>query len=86
VVLARQHVEGQRLADGVLGPIGQLRIAGLPALQPGGQVGLGFLQVAPVVQPTQFLQAVVVGLARQVVQRIAQEVSTPDHFSPFPPE
>ena len=34
----------------------------------------GFLQVAPVVQPAQLRQAVVVGLARQVVERVAQEV------------
>ena len=43
----------QRLADGALGPAGQTRVAGLPAPQPAGQVGLDFLQVAPFVDPAQ---------------------------------
>jgi hypothetical protein len=70
----RQLARRQRPAAGVLGPVGELGVALSPALEPAGQVGLRLLQVAPVVDPEQLLQAGVVGLARQVVQRATQEV------------
>ena len=73
VVLPRQQVERQRLAHGVLGPVGKLGVALLPAPQPGGQVGLSLLQVAPVIDPAQLLQTVVVGLSRQVVQPLRRK-------------
>src|SRR3984885_3862765 len=49
-----------------------LRVASAPFGDPCGKVLTG-LQAA-VVEPAQFLQAVVVGLARQMVQRVAEEV------------
>jgi len=45
VMLARQAIEGQCLADVLLDPVGQARIAPLPALEPGGEVLLGLGEV-----------------------------------------
>ena len=71
---ARQPVKGQRFADVGLDPVDPLRVPGLPFADPRRQVALGLLEVAPVVNPAQFLEAIVVGLARQIVQRVAQEM------------
>ena len=73
VMLARQTVEVERLADIGLDPISELWIAGRPAREPRLQVLLGFFQVAPVVEPAQFLPTIVVRLAGQVVERIAKK-------------
>ena len=75
VVLARQAVEVQRLPDMRFDPVGELGIAGGPACKPRLQVLLGFFEVAPVVEPAQLLAAVVVSLAGQIVERIAEEVN-----------
>ena len=40
----------------------------------GGEVAPHLGDIAPVVDPAQLLQAIVVDLARQVVERVAQEV------------
>ena len=53
VVLARQAVEAQRLADVRFDPSGELRIAGSPAREPRLQILLGLLEVAAVVEPAQ---------------------------------
>ena len=53
VVLARQAVEVQRLADVRFDPIGELRIAGGPAREPRLQILLGLLEGAAVVEPAQ---------------------------------
>src|SRR3546814_13127002 len=45
-----------------------------PAGEPLGEIGAGLGEVAPVVEPAQFLQAVVVGLPWQVIERVPQEV------------
>ena len=74
VVLAWQAVEGQRLLDRLLGSGHQARIARLPLGNPGGQIPPGFLDRAAVVEPAQLLQAVIIGLARQVIEGIAEEV------------
>ena len=74
VVSSRQPVERQRLADAPLDPVDQLRVLALPFADPGRQIPLGLLEVPPVVDPAQLLQTVVVRLARQVVQGVAQEV------------
>jgi hypothetical protein len=61
VVLQPRLVDAQRSDH-------QLRILPLPLGEPGGQVPVGLLQVAPVVDPAQFLQAVLVGVAGQVIE------------------
>ena len=78
--LARQPVEAQRLAAVLLDPVGQLGMLLRPALEPGREVALGLGQVAPIIEPAQLDQAVVVGLARQMVARVPHEM----HVSPLP--
>ena len=75
VVLARQHVERPGLGDVVLGPVGELGVARLPALEPGCQIRLRLLDVTACIDPAQLLQAIVISLARQIVQGVAQEVN-----------
>ena len=74
VVFPRQPVEGTGVLDVVLDPVAELGVLALPILDPGRQVPPGFLQVPAAVEPAQFRQVVVVSLARQVVERVAQEV------------
>ena len=74
MVLARQPVEGERLLDGLLDPSDELGIAGAPFGDPCGEVLAGLFDRAAVVEPAQFLQAVVVGLAGQMIEGVAQEV------------
>jgi hypothetical protein len=73
-MLARQAIEGQRLLDRLLGPGDQARVAPLPFGNPGGQIAPRLLDRAAVVEPAQLLQAVIIGLARQVIEGIAEEV------------
>lgn len=73
VVRPWQAVEAERLADIPLDPIDELRIFALPLGDPGRQIPVGLLQVAPVVDPAQFLQTVVVRLPGQVVEGIPEE-------------
>ena len=75
VMLTRQPVEGQGGADLVLDPVGELRILLVPALDPGGEIALRLGEIPAVIEPAQLLQAVVVGLVRQVIQGISQEVN-----------
>src|SRR3546814_2681266 len=51
-----------------------LGIFGAPSGEPLGEIGAGLGEVAPVVEPAQFLQAVVVGLPWQVIERVPREV------------
>ena len=74
MVLARELVESQGLLDGFLDPSDQLRIASSPFGDPCGEVLVGLLDRAAVVEPAQFLQAVVVGLSGQMVEGVAKEV------------
>src|SRR5450631_2634285 len=74
MVLARQPVEGEGLLDGFLDPADELRIAGSPFGDPCGEVLVSLLDRTTVIEPAQFLQAVVVGLARQVIEGVAEEV------------
>ncbi len=74
VVRQQQPVEGEGLLDVLLDPVRQRAVAALPALQPGGQVPARLGLVEAMVQPAQLLQAVVVPLARHVIQRVAQEM------------
>jgi hypothetical protein len=64
VLLARQAVEAQRLLDVIFDPRAELGISRLQLGQPGGEIALGLGEVAPVVQPTERAQSVVVDLAR----------------------
>jgi hypothetical protein len=74
MVLAGQPVEGEGVLDGFLDPIDELWVAGRPFDDPRGEIAAGLLNISPVVEPAQLLQAVVVGLARQMVQGVAEEV------------
>ena len=74
MVLERQAIEGQRLFDILLDPGDELWVAGAPFGDPGGEVAAGLVDRAPVVEPAQLLQAVVIGLAWQVVEGVAEEV------------
>lgn len=73
VMLAWQE-EGQGLFDCLLDPAGQARIACRPLGEPGREIGLGFVEVAPVVEPPQFLKAVVAMLSGQRIEGVAQKV------------
>src|SRR5579884_449342 len=74
IKLELTQVIGQRLLDVVLDPVAQPWVLGLPLRQPGGDVAPHLGNVAPVVEPAQLLQAIVVHLARHVVERVAQEM------------
>jgi hypothetical protein len=74
VMLRRQPVEGHRVFDMLLDPAAQLRVGGLPLGEPSREVPPGLGEVAPVVQPAQLAQAIVVHLARHVVQGLPKEV------------
>src|SRR5208282_1622598 len=74
MVLARQAIEGEGFFDRFLDPVDELLIAVAPFGDPGGKVAAGLLDISPIIKPAQFLQAVVVGLAWEVVQSVAEEV------------
>lgn len=65
-----QPVVGRGLLDIGLDPVDQLGVFALPLGQPAGQVLAHLGQLAPVVEPPEFPQAVVVDLARYVVERV----------------
>ena len=70
VMALRQAVKGEGFLDLRFDPSGQFRVFGRPAFEPGGEVLAGFGAVAPIVEPTQFGQAVVATFARQMVERM----------------
>src|SRR5215212_10327928 len=74
VVLRRKPVERERLFDVLFDPCHQLRVAAFPLRDPRCQVIARFTEVAPLVDPAQLAQAVVIALARKVVQAIPQKV------------
>ena len=74
MMLARQAVEGEGFFDCFLDPVDELLIPVFPFGDPCGQVSAGLLDVSPVIEPAQLLQAVVVGLARKMVQGVSEEV------------
>ena len=75
MVLARQAVEGEGLLDVLLDPGDEAGVARAPFGEPGGEIARGPPRpIAAVVEPAQLLQAVVVGLARQVVEGVPEEV------------
>ena len=53
-----------------LDPVGERGVFALPARQPGRQIAPRLADIAAVVEPAQFLQAVVVAFSRHVVQGI----------------
>src|SRR5687768_15983546 len=77
-MLPRQPVVGQGLVDVLLHPAGELLVARAPLLQPGGEIGARFTQLASVVDPAQLLQAVVVGLARKMFDAVAKKMPGPN--------
>ncbi len=74
MVLAGQTVEGEGFLDRFLDPVDELVVTIAPLGDPCGQIAAGLLDGSPVIEPAQLLQAVVVGLAREMVQGVAQEV------------
>ena len=83
VELPQQTVKAEGLLNAVLGPVAEPGITALPFFQPGQKVAPGLGEIAPIVEPSKFLQAVVIGPSRQVIARIAQEIdiaTLPDGF------
>ena len=74
VVGPGKTVKGQRLTDRILDPVRELGVFRRSLRQPRRQVSLGLREIPPVVQPAQLLEAVVISLAGQVIQRVAEEV------------
>ena len=74
VVGPGEPVKGQRLTDRVLDPVRELGVFRRPLRQPRRQIALGLREIPPVVQSAQPLKTVVVGLAGEIIQRIAEEV------------
>lgn len=58
----------------MLGPVAELRLARLPLLEPRGQIAAGFFDVAALVEPAEFGEALAVGLAGEVVDGVSQEM------------
>ncbi len=71
---ARQPQEGEGLLDGFLDPAGQPRILARPFAKPGGEIGFCLVEVAAIIEPSELLQTIVAVLARQMIERISQEV------------
>ena len=68
VVLLGKPVERQRFFYVRFNPIAKFLVLALPLLEPGRQVPFGLLDVLSIVDPTQFRQAVVIGLTGQILQ------------------
>ena len=74
-MLPRQPIKAQRFLDIFFDPSAQLGIAFAPLQQPGRQILAGFLRVSPVIDPAQFLQAIIVRFPRQLIECIPQKVN-----------
>ena len=67
-------VKEQRLTDRALDPVRELGVFRRPLRQPRRQIAWGLREIPPVVQSAQLLKTVVIGLAGEIIQRIAEEV------------
>ena len=76
VVLTRQAVEVQRLADVCFDPIGELGIARRPAHEPRLQILLGLFESAPVVEPAQLLTTILGATLGAASSNLAAQRST----------
>ena len=74
MVLARQAIEDEGVLDRFFDPIDELLITLAPFGDPSREIAAGLLDISPVVEPAQLLQAVVVGLAREMVEGVSEEV------------
>ena len=74
VVFARLAVKGPSLLDVFLDPGAEFWVFWGPKVEPAAQVQAGFGGVAAVVKPAQFSEAIVVGFAWKVVERVAQKM------------
>ena len=74
VVLTRQAVEVQRLADVRFDPVGELRVPLLPARESRLEVLLCLCEIVPVIEPPELLPAIVIGLPGQIVEGVTEEV------------
>jgi hypothetical protein len=86
MVLAWEAVEAQRFFEVLFHPGSEPRVFARPPRQPGRQIAECFSQqIAAGIEPAQLLQAIVVDLARYVVQGVTQEMDVaalPDGFRP----
>jgi hypothetical protein len=64
VMLARKPVECEGLLDCFLDPSDEFWVAGSPFGDPCGEILAGLFDRTAVLEPAQFLQAIVIGLAR----------------------
>src|ERR1700730_10749807 len=83
VMLAWESIETKCFFKVFFNPDGEPWIFACPPRQPGRQIAACFGQIAAGVEPAQLLQAVVVDLARYVVQGVAEEMdiaALPDGF------
>jgi hypothetical protein len=74
MMLPRKPVECEGLLDRFLDPSDEFWVAGSPFGDPCGEVLAGLFDRTAVVEPAQFLQAIVIDLARQMVEGVAEEV------------
>src|SRR5580700_7336697 len=74
MVLAWKSIKAKRFFEVFFNPGGEPRVFARPPRQPGRQLAAGFGQIAAGVEPAQLVQAVVVDLARDGVQRVTQEM------------
>jgi len=74
MMLTGEPTEGEGLLDRLLDPSDELGIANSPFGDPSGEVLAGLLDRTAVVEPAQLRQAVVIGLAGQVIKGVAEEV------------
>lgn len=72
-VRQRQAEVGESLVDVLLHPAGELGVFAALFGEPGSQIAPHLREVAPVVHPAQLEQAIVVDLARHIVERLRRK-------------
>jgi len=81
VVGLGQREVGQTLLDVLLDPRQQFGVAALPARDPRPEVGASLLDIAPLVEPAEFFQAIVVALSWQMIDGVLKKM----HVTALPP-
>lgn len=74
-MLPRQAIEAERFFDILFHPSAKLGVAFSSLQQPRRKILSCLLSVAAIIDPAQLLKAIIIGFARQVVERIPQEVN-----------
>src|SRR5690242_5645948 len=65
---------GQGLLDVVLDPVAQPGVFALPLGKPLNNIAAHLGEIAPIVEPAQLLQTIVVDLARYIIERVSEEM------------